>query len=119
MRNIFKLLLAIVLGFGLISCGSVKKVWPFEGGGSVSQAHAPANSVEYQCAGGSHFYLRLVDNGASAWLIYPDREVALTKSAGAGKRYSNGVALLDLSAAEATLNDGPTISYTGCKVAGK
>jgi len=103
------------LGFLLPGCSSVK-VWPFDDKGSSgasTQKRGPANATEYQCNAGKRFYVRTIDNGNAVWLIYPDREVALSKSA-AG-RYSNGVATLDISSAEGTLVDGPTINYSGCK----
>ena len=98
----------------LSACSSVQ-VWPFDGKSSSSSSHTLAGASHYQCAAGKDFYLRLVDNGANAWLIYPDREVFLTRDA-SGKRYSNGVAVLDLANPEATLNDGKTIAYSACKV---
>jgi membrane-bound inhibitor of C-type lysozyme len=101
----------------LSACGGVK-VWPFGGGGSgAAQARTPENATTYECNGGKRFYVRFMDNGASAWLIYPDREVSLAKMTGTGTRYTNGVALLDMSSAEVTLADGTAVSYTACKVA--
>jgi membrane-bound inhibitor of C-type lysozyme len=107
-----------VLALMLSACGGVK-VWPFDGGSSAAQTRTPENSTAYQCSGGKQFFVRLVDNGAAVWLIYPDREVSLAKMTGAGTRYTNGVALLDMSGAEVTLADGTAVSYTGCKVVGK
>ena len=74
----------------------------------------PPNATEYQCDGGKRFYLRFLDNGATAWLIFPDREVGLPKTA-KGTDYSNGVAVLEINGNEARLTDG-NISYSGCKV---
>lgn len=103
-------------------CSSISNMKiPSWSGSPAERSRTPANATEYQCAGGNRFYVRLVDNGASAWLIYPDREVALSKATGGATRYSNGVAILDITGAEATLNDGPGIAYIACKavVAGK
>lgn len=111
---------AILLALGLAGCSEVK-IWPFDGAKAAPQSRALANATEYQCEGSKRFYVRMVDNGAAAWLIYPDHEVSLAKaSATSGTRYSNGVAVLELNGGEATLKDG-TVSYTGCKmpVAGK
>lgn len=88
---------------------------PSWSGAATEHSRTPANATEYQCAGGKHFYVRLVDNGATAWLIYSDREVALSKAAGATLRYSNGVAVLDITGSDAALNDGPGIAYSACK----
>jgi len=100
----------------LAGCSSVNvdKLWPFDSKSTLAQARNIANATEYQCAGGKHFYVRYMDNGATAWLIYPDREVSLSK-ASSGSRYTNGVAVLETNGSETTLNDGPAISYSGCK----
>ena len=104
-----------LLALCLSACSSMSNVWPFGDKPAPNQPRRLANSTEYLCDGGKHFYVRYTDNGNTAWLIYPDHEVALTKS-GSGTRYSNGVAVLDINGAEATLNDGPTVAYKGCKV---
>lgn len=106
--------------FLLSGCSSVSvdKLWPFDGKSAPPQARTLSNATEYQCNGGKRFYVRYVDNGASAWLIYPDREVSLAK-ASSGSGYTNGVAVLEINGNEATLNDGPTIAYNGCKAISK
>lgn len=106
----------------LPGCETVKSVdlWPFNKDKAQNKPSAPANSTEYLCSGGKRFYVRLIDNGNAAWLIYADREVSLTKVAStSGIRYSNGIANLNINGSEATLDDGPAVSYSGCKVAGK
>jgi hypothetical protein len=106
----------ICLTLLLSGCSSVSidKVWPFGENSSAARSGAPVNATEYQCDGGKHFYLRTVDNGNAAWLIYPDREVNLSKD---GNRYSNGIAVLEISDGVASLKDGPAIAYSGCKAA--
>lgn len=104
-----------VLVLTVTGCNSINGMIPSWTGSPTEHSRTPANATEYQCAGGKRFYVRLVDSGASAWLIYPDREVALTKSSGGANRYSNGVAILDISGAEASLTDGPGIAYSACK----
>lgn len=91
------------------------------GGSKPAETRKPENSIEYQCEGGKRFFVRMLDKGNAAWLIYPNREVNLDKvTSSAGTRYSNGIAVLDINGAEATLNDGPSIAYAGCRVpAGK
>jgi membrane-bound inhibitor of C-type lysozyme len=105
----------------LSGCGGVNvSLWPFDGKKESGASSAPANATEYQCNGGKHFYVRYIDNGAAAWLIYPEREVSLTKvAATSGIRYSNGIATLNVNGAEASLEDGPAIAYSGCKAVGK
>lgn len=115
-------IVSLLMATGLLSaCSSMDmrmdKVWPFKDEGP-GQPKRLAGATEYQCEGGKRFYVRLADNGNTAWLIYPDREVALAKQASA-TRYSNGVATLEINGAEATLKEGPTIAYNGCKAAGK
>lgn len=117
-RFIRAVLLAPVVPALLLSGCSSVKVWPFEGDKTAGRQTGPANATEYQCAGGKRFYVRYLDNGATAWLIYPDREVGLAKAA-SGTRYSNGVAVLEFSGSEATLTDPPAIAYSGCKAVGK
>lgn len=102
----------------LAGCSTVSnlKVWPFDNGSQTSTAaRGPANATEYQCEGGKRFYVRTLDNGNAVWLIYPDREVSLGKS---GTRYTNGVAVFEISGGEATLVDG-TVKYSGCKTPAK
>jgi membrane-bound inhibitor of C-type lysozyme len=102
----------------LTGCGGVS-LNPFGKDSDQVQSRTPANSTEYQCNGNKRFYVRLLDNGNTAWLIYPDREVSLAKtSSPSGTRYSNGVAMLNINNGEAILTDGPAISYTGCKATG-
>lgn len=106
----------------LTGCETVKnvKLWPFDQEKSGGQAVAPPNSTEYLCSGGKHFYVRYIDNGNAAWLIYAEREISLSKVAStSGTRYSNGIAVLNVNGNTATLDDGPAISFTDCKTAGK
>lgn len=101
----------------LAGCGnfSVPNLWPF-GAPSEGRPYVVPNATKYECAGRKEFHLRMLGSGA-AWVIYPDREVRLDKQAG-GSRFSNGIAVLELTADEARLRDGPAIDYAGCKPAG-
>ncbi|GBG15791.1 uncharacterized protein NMK_3403 [Novimethylophilus kurashikiensis] len=103
----------------LNGCASVSNVdlWPF-GSDQPAGRSGPPNATEYQCDGNKRFFVRYADNGSTAWVIYPDREVALTKGA-TGTRYTNGVAVLEVNGAEASLKDGPNINYSGCKMPAK
>jgi len=103
----------------LAGCGGLN-LWPFGGEKDQDRIGAPADATEYQCAGGKHFYVRYLDNGGAAWVIFPEREFRLDKvAAAAGTRYSNRVATLEVNGNEATLADGPAISFIGCKATGK
>lgn len=104
----------------MAGCGemNVKKYLPFGSDTAQTQerSRTPPNSTEYQCAAGKRFYVRTLDGGAAVWLILPEREVRLNKI-GSSTRYSNGIAVLELSGNEATLTDGAASSFTGCKAA--
>ena len=97
----------------LSGCGSMD-LWPFGGEKFQERSRTPANATAYRCDGSKRFYVRNLEDGAAAWLILPDREVRLDR--GAGARYSNGIAVLELGAADATLTDGSAGTYSGCKV---
>ncbi len=98
-------------------CGGVD-LWPF-GTKEGERSRAPADATEYRCDAGKRFYLRGVKDGASAWVILPEREFRLDKVASAsGARYSNGSATLETKGDAASLNDGPGAVYTGCRIAG-
>lgn len=101
----------LVLG----GCGnmSMKSVWPFGDDKTPERSRVPTNSVEYKCAGGKRFYVRQIDDGASAWVILADREFRLDRQAG-GSTYGNGKAVLDLGGEAVTLSDGGALAFTGC-----
>ena len=110
----------VALALLLAGCGemNVKKYLPFGGDSATPErSRTPPNSIEYQCAAGKRFYVRLLEDGAAAWLILPEREVRLARL-GTGTRYSNGIAVLELNGNEATLTDGAASPFTGCKSAG-
>lgn len=100
----------------LAGCGGMK-LWPFGDDQSAAKAGGPKNAILYQCESGKQFHLRHADGGNTAWIIYPDREVALVKgsSTEGSTRYGNGVAVLEIKSGEASLTDGPGIAYRGCK----
>ena len=109
--------ISLVLALTVSGCGSLD-FWPF-GRDKVAQMRSsrPANATRYSCTGGKSFYLRMLDNGNAAWIIYPDREVRFDKQGAApGNRYGNGSSVLEINGSQATLQDGPAISFTDCKV---
>ena len=113
-------LVPLSLSLLLSACGGIN-LWPFGGEQVRERPRTPTNAVEYQCSGSKRFYLRLIENGAAAWVFFPEREVRLDKSAAAaasGQRYSNGIAVLTLNGNEATLDDGPASAFAGCKKVG-
>lgn len=103
----------------LTACGAGNvKLWPFDGDKPSGGRSGPANATEFNCEAGKRFYLRHLDNGTAVWVILPEREIRLDKSA-IGNRYTNGIAILELNGNEASLKDGEKITYTGCKMVGK
>lgn len=102
----------------LTGCGEMKmKVWPFGDNAPREHSRDPANAGEYQCAAGKRFHLRMIEGGAAAWLILPEREVRLERVGENATRYGKGSLLLELGAESASLVDGATISHVNCKVA--
>ena len=100
------------------ACSSVSlDALSFSGPKEQDTTRAPAGATAYQCEGGKRLFVRYLDAGA-AWVILPGREFRLGKVASAsGARYSNGSDTLDTNGSEATLREGDTATYTGCKAA--
>lgn len=73
----------------------------------------PAGSIAYVCDNNAQFYVRMLNNGNDAWVIYPDHEVSLPKQADG--RFTNGTAVFTLDANGASLTDGEKVNYTACK----
>ena len=98
-------------------CGGFNiNVWPFGNDKPQDRSRAPANATEFQCNAGKRFYVRSLDNGAAAWVIFTEREFRLDRVGEAGStRYSNGSATLEINGAEASLTGaGP---FDACKAA--
>lgn len=108
------LCLVLSLAALLSGCSSIGLSNPF-GSNPQPRAGVPENATTYECDGGKRFYVRMLNNGNDAWLIYPDHEVNLAKAADDSKRFSSGAITLLLNGAATTLNDGEKIAYTGCK----
>jgi len=98
----------------LSACSSINLSNPF-GADSNEQSRTPKDATEYVCEGNKRFYVRMLNNGNDAWLIYPDHEVNLAKSADGAGRYTSGVIALVINGDATTLNDGEKIAYVGCK----
>lgn len=121
MTRVLKCLTGLACLGLLAGCGdiNVKKYIPFTGDATPERSRAPVNATEYQCNAGKRFYVRTLEGGAAVWLILPEREVRLNKlGAGADLRYSNGIAVLEISGNTATLTDGAAAAFTGCKTGG-
>ncbi len=95
------------------SCSSFN-LNPFSTSGQ-GQSRTPENAIAYDCEEGKQFYVRMLNNGNDAWLIYPDHEVNLIKSTDNSNRFTSGIITLLINGDATTLNDGEKISYAGCK----
>jgi len=125
--NILARLFLLGLVASLSGCSSVKdltnvdltnmKIWPFGSGADTPRVYLPVNSVPYMCEGNKKFFVRMLDKGASAWLILPEREVLLTQS-GTSKVYTNGISKLNLSTNDVTLDVNETTHYVACQANG-
>jgi len=97
----------------LSGCGGAS-MWPLGSSGATDASRKPANAAEYQCDNRKQFYVRNLDANA-VWLIAPDREIRLEKSAGAGEMvYAAGKVRLEINGQNATLLDPPA-QFAGCK----
>jgi len=109
--------LIVISSLALLSaCSTVKIPNPFSSDIKVSGS-TPANATAYICENNKHFYLRMLNSGNDAWLIYPDHEVNLSKD-GDG-RYTSGVITLTVKGAETSLDDGEKLAYRMCKAQAK
>jgi membrane-bound inhibitor of C-type lysozyme len=123
MRDMLKPLVTFFAGFFVLAgCSSINvNVWPFDGDKAPARAgmKGPDNATEYRCEGGKLFHVRQLEAGKAVWLFLPDRQVRLDKNGSEGDAsYTNGIATLKLSGSEATLIDGPSANYSGCKATG-
>lgn len=75
----------------------------------------PENATEYVCENNKHFFVRMLNKGSDAWLIFPDHEVNLVQSSSDKNRYVSGALTLVLNGEQTTLTDGDVLAYTGCK----
>lgn len=109
-QSIFVLGLAALLS----ACGSVSLSNPFATN-PQARTGIPENATAYECDGNKRFYVRMLNNGNDAWLIYPDHEVNLPKAGDDKNRFTSGAITLVINGASSTLNDGEKIAYAGCK----
>lgn len=111
-KKLKQLLMAAGL-MALASCSAVN-LNPFSSN-TKEQSRTPQNAIAYICNDNKQFYVRMLNNGNDAWLMYPDHEVNLTKSVDNKNRFTSGVITLLMNGDESTLDDGEKIAYAGCK----
>jgi len=109
-----QLVLVSLLAVLIPACSSIGLTNPF-GGNSSEPSRNPKDATEYVCDANKNFYVRMLNNGSDAWLIYPDHEVNLPKSSDDSRRYASGVIALVINGDATTLNDGEKIAYVNCK----
>ena len=99
---------ALLLVVWLVGCS-----W-FGSGGDVPRV--PRGATAYKCDGGKDLYVRYLDGGKSAMVIFPEREFRLDAVAtGSGARYSNGSTTLSTQGSEAMLEEGGSVTFANCK----
>ncbi len=117
-QSILRVLALAGVTIAASACGDIN-LWPLRGGVEQDLTRAPAGATAYQCEGGKRLFVRYLDNGAAAWVILPERQFRLNQAqAASGRRYASGDARLEVNGDAATLFDGSTATYTGCKAAG-
>ena len=85
-------------------------------GSSGDASRVPRGATAYKCDGGKELYVRYLDGGKSAMVIYPEREFRLdAEQTGSGVLYTNGRTILRTKGAEATLEEGSSVIYSNCK----
>ncbi|MDO8962193.1 MAG: hypothetical protein Q7V02_08830 [Methylophilus sp.] len=101
----------------MLSLSACSMLKPFKVFNTETQEHSknPANATEYICENNKHFFVRMLNKGSDAWLIFPDHEVNLAQSSSDKNRYVSGAITLVLNGEQSTLTDGDVLSYTGCK----
>ena len=113
MVNKFNHFLVTASLLALTSCSSIAISNPFSSS-THEQLRTPQNATAYVCDGNKQFYVRMLNNGKDAWLIYPDHEVNLMQSSDSNRFVSGAISLV-MSGDATTLNDGDKIAYVGCK----
>ena len=119
MRQRLRPALLAAAALALQACGGVNvNLWPFGEERTTERSRVPANATAYQCDGDRKLYVRVLDNGAAAWVILPEREIRLEKTgAAAGTNYAYRSTLLEIKGDEAVLLEGSKPVLTGCKAA--
>jgi membrane-bound inhibitor of C-type lysozyme len=113
-RYAFRLL---ALWLPVVSLAGCSSWWPWGSSGEVPSV--PPGATVYKCDDSKELYVRYVDGGKSAIVIYPEREFRLdSEETGSGARYSNGRTTLRTKGSEATLEEGSNIVYSNCKSGG-
>ncbi len=103
-----------IVAISLAACGKVSAINPFKDK-SPNAENPYANAVKYKCENNQSFYVRMLNNSDSAWVIFADHEVNLLKVNGQEGAYSSGDITLTIGADSTTLTDGEKGVYSACK----
>ena len=107
------LILISFISIGLQGCGSIDTLNPFDN--SVKErSKNPENATQYICDDNKQFFVRMLNNGNNAWLIYPDHEVNLNKVEGSNT-YKAAAITLEVNGDQSALTDGDKVAYSNCK----
>ncbi len=103
-----------IFTLSLTACSVLKplKVFNTE---TKERSKNPENATEYVCENNKRFFVRMLNKGSDAWLIFPDHEVNLARSSDDKNRYVSGAITLVVNGEQTTLTDGDVLAYTGCK----
>lgn len=106
-------MLAAVLAMLAAGCGTVEKLWS---GGPAERSRVPVGVTEFACDGNKVLRVRFESGEKSAWVVLPEREFRLDAvQGGPAGRYSSGRNTLNVTATEASLEEGSNALLTGCK----
>ena len=83
----------------------------------VAGPYTPPGATGYACEGGKRLLVRVEADAKSAWVIYPDREFRLNRTASAsGEQFSNARTSLTIKDGEAVLEEGVAVQFAKCKL---
>ncbi|MFA6041592.1 MAG: hypothetical protein WC733_08820 [Methylophilus sp.] len=102
-----------LLSVTLLGCSTVNNLNPFDNG-VKELAKTPANATQYICDGNKQFFVRMLNNGNDAWLMYPDREINLTRVADSNT-YKAAAISLEINADQVLLSEGDNPNKLSCK----
>jgi hypothetical protein len=102
-----------LLSISLLGCSTVNDLNPFDNG-VKERSTTPANATQYICDGNKQFFVRMLNNGNDAWLMYPDREINLTRVADSNT-YKAAAISLEINTDQALLSEGDSDNKLSCK----
>lgn len=83
--------------------------------GVKEQPRYGKDATHYECENYQSFGLQLFNNGADAWVMLPDHEIAVSRDAQDAQLYRYGTVSLRLNGDATTLDDSDHLHLKGCK----